>query len=111
MSLFLIHIEHFTRAHGTEPALAFAGNSPQALADALEDALRRPALFERWRALQNEPDKVPPELGRTDPAASVGAQQRDLHVELEIRSGLPMKIIAQRLTWLIGPHWDLRNVK
>ena len=47
MSLFLIHIEHYTRAHGTEPALAFAGGSPEALAEAIEDALRNPALFTR----------------------------------------------------------------
>ena len=111
MSLFLIHIEHFTRARGTEPALAFTGSSPQALADAIEDALRNPALFERWRALQSEPDKVPLALGALDADAGARAQQHDLHVELEIRSVLPMKLIAQRLTWLIGPHWDLRNVK
>ena len=111
MSLFLIHIEHFTRARGAEPALAFAGNSPQALAEAIEDALQRPTLFERWRTLQTEPDKVPAALAAVDAGAGVRATQRDLHVELEIRSGLPMKIIAQRLTWLIGPHWDLRNVK
>ena len=111
MSLFLIHIEHFTRARGTEPALAFTGSSPQALADAIEDALRNLAQFERWRALQGEPDKVPAALAAVDAGAGVRATQRDLHVELEIRSSLPMKIIAQRLTWLIGPHWDLRNVK
>ncbi len=111
MSLFLIHIEHFTRAHGTEPALAFAGDSPAALAEAIEDALQRPMLFARWCALQHEPDKVPVALGALDPAASVRAESRDLHVELEIRSTLPMKIIAQRLTWLLGPHWDVRNVK
>lgn len=111
MSLFLIHIEHYTRARGVEPALAFTGGSPETLADAIEDALRNPALFARWRALQHDPDKVPAELGALDPGAGVRADQRDLHVELEIRSALPMKIIAQRLTWLIGPHWDLRNVK
>lgn len=111
MSLFLIHIEHYTRARGVEPALAFSGGSPEALAEAIEDALRNPALFTRWRALQHDPDKVPAELGALDPGASARADQRDLHVELEIRSALPMKIIAQRLTWLIGPHWDLRNVK
>lgn len=111
MSLFLIHIEHFTRAHGADPALAFTGSSPGALAGAIEDALQKPALFERWRAMQDEPDKVPAALGVMDATASVRADQRDLHVELEIRSTLPMKLIAQRLTWLVGPHWDLRNVK
>lgn len=111
MSLFLIHIEHFTRAHGSDPALAFTGSSPEALAEAIEDALQAPALFERWRAMQSEPDKVPDALGAVDASASVRADQRDLHVELEIQTALPMKLIAQRLTWLIGPHWDLRNVK
>lgn len=111
MTSFSIHIEHFDGAHGADPALAFSGSSPDALATAITDALRHPRLFHRWREQQPEPDKVPAALGQLDPMASARAEQRDLHVELEIQSDLPMKLIAQRLTWLIGPHWDLRNVR
>ncbi len=111
MAIFSIHIEHFDGARGSDPALAFSGGSPDALASAISEALREPGLFQRWRDQQLEPDKVPAALGQLDPLASARAEQHDLHVELEIRSDLPMKLIAQRLTWLIGPHWDLRNVR
>ena len=109
--IYLLRIDDFSAAHGSDPDLAFAGASPEALAAALTDALRTPALFERWRGKQDEPDQVPAALGATDTTASVHATQQDLHVELEVRTRLPHALLKQRLDWLIGTHWTLRDVR
>ena len=109
--IYLLRIDDFAAAHGADPDLAFAGASPEALAAALTDALRTPALFGRWRGKQDEPDKVPATLGATDAAASVRAAQHDLYVEVEVRTSLPHALLKQRLEWLIGAHWTLRDVR
>lgn len=109
--IYLLRIDDFAIAHGADPDLAFAGASPEALAAALTDALRSAALFERWRDKQEEPDKVPAALGATDAAASVRAAQHDLYVEVEVRTSLPHALLKQRLEWLIGAHWTLRDVR
>ena len=109
--IYLLRIDDFAAAHGADPELAFAGASPEALVAALTDALRTPALFERWRGKQDEPDQVPAALGATDATASVHAAQHDLHVELEVRTRLPHALLKQRLDWLIGAHWTLRDVR
>ena len=109
--IYLLHIDDFAAARGADPDLGFSGASPAALATALTDALRTPALFERWRARQDDPDAVPAELGATDADASVRATQQDLHVEVEVRTRLPHALLKQRLDWLIGAHWTLRDVR
>ena len=53
------------RARGAEPSLSFRASGGPALARELEDALRSPALFERWRAMQPDPDEVDAALGAT----------------------------------------------
>lgn len=108
---FYIGIDDFGRARGDDPGLAFQGASPEALAVALEAALRTPQLFERWRQRQPDPDAVDPALGAVDMHADARAEQADLHVELEVVTTLPMRVLRQRLQWLIGPHWSLRDVR
>ena len=39
-------------ARGSDPRLSFTANGADTFAEQLQDALRTPALFERWRALQ-----------------------------------------------------------
>lgn len=109
--IYQLHIDDFSAARGTDPDLAFAGTSPEAFAAALTDALRTPALFERWRGRQDDPDAVPVELGATDATASVRATQQDLHVEVEVHTRLPHAVLRQRMDWLIGAHWTLRDVR
>ena len=109
--IYQLHIDDFSTARGSDPVLAFTGASPDAFAAALTDALRTPALFERWRSRQDDPDTVPVELGATDAAASVRATQQDLHVEVEVRTRLPHAVLKQRMDWLIGAHWTLRDVR
>jgi hypothetical protein len=108
---FYLGIDDFGRARGPVDALSFHGDSPESFAAQLQAALREPALFERWRAMQEDPDAVSPGLGVTDPAATVTARQSDLHVDVVVTTRLPHSILKHRLGLLVGAHWTLRDVK
>lgn len=89
---------------------AFRSHGAEGLAAELQDALRRTALFQRWRAMQDDPDQVDPALGATDPAATVEGQQDDLHVDLIAITSLPGAVFKHRLRLLAGSAWELRDV-
>ncbi|WP_372016689.1 hypothetical protein [Pseudoxanthomonas sp. 10H] len=97
-------------ARGSDAALSFHAHGADAFAAELEDALRTPALFERWRAMQPEPDEVDPALGVTDPQARVSGAQHTLSIDLVAVTAIPGDILKQRLRLLAGSHWELRNV-
>lgn len=99
------------RARGAEPSLSFRASGGPALARELEDALRSPALFERWRAMQPDPDEVDAALGATDPAAVVKGEDSKLAVRLVARTTLPAAILKHRLGLLAGKHWQLHDVR
>ncbi|MFT3897719.1 MAG: hypothetical protein QM719_08495 [Thermomonas sp.] len=99
-----------SRARGGDPALAFRSQSAEGIAAELQDALRSDALFQRWRAQQDDPDAIDPALGATDPAARVEGSQHDLHAELVATTSLAGDLFKQRLRWLAGSHWELRDV-
>ncbi|MCW4454510.1 hypothetical protein OK348_06845 [Flavobacterium sp. MXW15] len=98
-------------ARGSDPELSFSANGADAFAEQLQDALRSPALFERWRDRQPDPDQVDPALGATDPQASVSGQQQDLRINLVATTSLPGDIFKHRMRLLAGNHWELRNVR
>lgn len=98
-------------ARGPEPSLSFRASGADGFAEELEAALRTPALFERWRAMQDEPDDVDPALGATDPLATVTGEQRHLKIDLVVSTSLPGGILRQRLRWLAGSNWELRDVR
>ncbi|HEX7339784.1 MAG TPA: hypothetical protein VF271_07625 [Rhodanobacteraceae bacterium] len=108
---YYFSITDFAAAKGEDADLSFAGRSPDAWAQALQAALRTPDLFERWRAKQDEPDKVDASLGAVDAQAEASAHQASLNVDFEVITDLPMRILRQRLDWLIGKHWQLRDVR
>jgi hypothetical protein len=108
---FYISIDDLAQARGTVASLSFQGDSPDSFAAELQSALRDAALFERWRALQADPDSVDPALGATDPAATVSAKQSDLHADVQVTTRLPHAILRHRLNLLAGAHWTLRDVK
>lgn len=108
---YFLSIADLAHARGSDPALAWDGAGPGDFAAALQEALSGPLLFERWRAQQPEPDEVDPALGATDAQAQVHAQVADLHVEVEVTTSLPMSLLRQRLGWLIGAAWQLRDVR
>ena len=98
------------RARSGDAALAFQSQGAEGLAAELQQALRSDALFERWRARQEEPDDVDPALGATDPDATVRGEQRDLHVDLIAVTALPGSILRHRLRLLAGNGWELKDV-
>ena len=87
-----------------------AAPSAEGLAAELQEALSSDALFQRWRAQQDDPDAVDPALGATDPGASVQGALHNLHVELVVTTSLSGNLLKQRLRWLAGGHWELRDV-
>ena len=98
-------------ARGTDPALSFKSQGADGLATELQDALRGDDLFEQWRAMQEEPDEVDPALAATDASAAVNGEQHDLHIDLVVTTALPSVVMRQRLGWLAGNGWQLRDVR
>ena len=99
------------QARGPTPSLAFRSESAEGFAEELQAALRSPALFERWRDLQEDPDAVDPGLGVTDPAATVTGEQSDLDVLLVVTTSLSGTLFKQRMRWLAGSQWQLSDIK
>lgn len=108
---YYLQIKDLAHARGAEPALSYDGAGPNDFAAALQEALRSPLLFQRWRAMQPDPDAVDERLGVTDQLATVSAKVADLHTDVEVVTDLPMSIMRQRMTWLIGASWQLHDVR
>ncbi|MFK2877720.1 hypothetical protein [Rhodanobacter hydrolyticus] len=108
---YYLSIADLARARGSDPALSWSGAGPGDFAAALQEALRSRTLFEHWCAKQPDPDAVDPSLGATDGQAQVQARVADLHVEVDVLTVLPMSLLRQRLNWLIGAAWQLRDVR
>ncbi len=108
---YYFSLDDLRSARGDNAELAFSGHSPDAFAQALQTALREPALWQRWRDLQSDPDAVDPASGIVDPTATVVAQQADLHTDFEVMTTLPHSIIKHRLTLLAGTAWKLHDVR
>lgn len=98
------------KARGSDSAYAFTAQGADGFAEQLQAALRSDALFERWRAAQEDPDAVEPALGATDPEATVHGQQDHVHVDLVVTTTLPGAVLKHRLRLLAGSHWELRDV-
>jgi hypothetical protein len=99
------------KARGSDPELAFRSVSAEGMAEELQDALQGTALFDRWRAQQDDPDAVDPGMGVTDAAATVTGKQNDLVVELVASTDLPGAVFKHRLRLLAGNGWELRDVR
>ena len=107
---YYISLPDPARARGNDPELAFRAQGAEAFASELQDALRGDALFERWRARQEDPDAVDPALGATDAGATVIGKQEDLQIGLVVTTALPSSVLRQRLGLLAGGGWQLRDV-
>lgn len=97
-------------ARGPEPTLAFKSQGADSLAAELQDALCSDALFQRWRAQQEDPDEVDPALGAADTSTTVRGEQHDLHIDLIVITSLSSVILRHRLGLLAGNGWQLRDV-
>ncbi|WP_199099607.1 hypothetical protein [Dyella sp. ASV21] len=110
-SHYYLSIDDLAKARGPLAELSFDGAGPEDLAAAVQEAMRTRELFERWRAMQDEPDEVDAALAVTDPSATASARVRDLHIEMDLITDLPMSIVRHRLNLLIGSSWQLRDMR
>ena len=107
---YYLSITNLATARGPDPDLSFQGVSPGSFADTLQDALRRPVLFDRWKAKQPDPDDVDPSLAPVDAEATVTAHLKGLHTDVEVVTTLTHFVLRHRLFILIGPNWQLHDV-
>ena len=108
---YFLRLPDPAKARGSEAALSFRSVGAEGMAEELEQALRGTALFDRWRAMQDDPDAVDPGMGVVDPAASVEGHQQDLTVELVANTDLPGAVFKHRLRLLAGSGWEMRDVR
>lgn len=107
---YYLRLPEPAKARGDDPDLSFHSAGAEGFAAEFQQALRTDALFERWRAKQDDPEDVDPGLGATDPQATVTGQQHDLAIDLVATTSLPGGLFKQRLRWLAGSGWELRDV-
>lgn len=110
MTVYHFRIPDTKKARGSIAELSFQSLGAESIAETLQAALREDGLFQRWRALQDEPDEVDEMLGETDPNATVRGAQSDLAVDLTVSTVLPGQLLLQRLRLLAGSHWEMRDV-
>ena len=108
---FYLSIPDLASARGKIDSLSFSGTSADTFATELQAALREPTLWQRWKAMQPDPDAVDPMLGASDAQAIVSAEQSDLHCDAQVTTMLPHVVLKHRLGLLIGSHWTLRDVQ
>ncbi|ANB19111.1 hypothetical protein [Dokdonella koreensis] len=107
---FYLSVGELAAARGEVDQLSFHGVSPESFAATLQAALREPTLWQRWRAMQPDPDEVDPATGASDPEATVTATQTNMHCDVEVVTRLPHAILRHRLDLLVGHHWRLHDV-
>lgn len=108
---YYLTIDDLATARGPIAELSYDGAGPNDFAAALQEALRSPVLFDRWKTRQDDPDNVDAALGVTDAAAAVTARVSDLHIDVDLITSLPMSIVRHRLNLLIGNHWKLHDMR
>jgi hypothetical protein len=108
---YYLSIADLGHARGDDPRFSYDGAGPNDFATALQQALRGDDLFQRWRAVQPDPDAVDSSLGVTDTDAEVHAKVADLHTEVDLVTSLPMSVVRHRLYLLIGSAWQLRDMR
>ncbi len=111
MTQYYIRISDLSAAAGSDVRFSWTGQSPQHLAQALEQALAHPEFIHGWRDVQAEPDEVAPGLLEIDPSAQVSIEDRAQQVSMIVSTRLAHKLVAHRLNLLIGSHWTLGDVK
>ncbi len=107
---YFLRLPDPAKARGSDVTLAFHSEGAEGLAAELQQALREPALFERWRARQEDPDAVDASMGVVDAEASVRGTQHDLSIDLVATTSLPGSVFKHRLRLLAGSGWELRDV-
>ncbi|WP_349986349.1 hypothetical protein ABRP17_012095 [Stenotrophomonas sp. WHRI 8082] len=111
MTTYYISLPDPAKARGNDTALSFHSQGAQGFAEELQAALTSTALFDKWKAKQNDPDAVPAQWGVTDPSATVSGTQDDLRINLQVTTSINGDVFRQRMGLLAGHHWELREVR
>lgn len=98
------------QARGDDPDLSFRAVGADRFAEELQKALRDCDLVDCWRAKQPDPEAVDEVLCQTDPLAAVIGEQRHLKIDLTVTTTLPGQVLRERMRWLAGSSWQLRDV-
>ena len=107
---YYLTIKDLAKARGPDPDLSFQGSAPQSFAAALQEALRKPILFQHWKEKQPDPDDVDQSLAPVDPEATVTATLDDVRTNVQVVTTLTHFVLRHRLFILIGPNWQLHDV-
>ncbi len=108
---YYLSVADLAQARGSDARFAWPGVDPQDFAATLQQSLRSDTLFSQWRQAQGDPDDVDETLALRDADAQVTAQVADLHTDVELVTDLPMRVVRHRLNLLIGPNWNLRDMR
>jgi hypothetical protein len=108
---YYLSIADLAHARGDDPRFSYDGVDPRSFAAILQESLRDDGLFQRWRAVQPDPDAVDASLGHADPDAQVSAHLAGLHTEVDLVTSLPMSVVRHRLYLLVGSAWQLRDLR
>ena len=108
---YFLRLPDPAKARGSDSSLSFRSVGAEGMAEELQNALRDARLFDRWRAMQEDPEAVDKSMGATDPSATVTGEQSDLAVELVASTDLPGAVFKHRLRLLAGSGWELRDVR
>ncbi|MGY0504900.1 hypothetical protein [Luteimonas sp. e5] len=107
---YFISLPEPEKARG-EPGLGFTSHGAEGFAEELQDALRTGGVFQKWLAMQDDPDDIDPKLAVNDPQAEVVGRMDDLHIDLEVLTSLPGDVLKHRLRLLAGSNWRLHDVR
>ncbi len=107
---YFITLPEPEKARGVD-GIGFTSHGADGFAEELQAALRGDGLFKKWLATQNDPDDVDPKLAATDPSAEVSGQLDDLHIDLQVVTGISGDVLKHRLRLLAGNHWQLHDVR
>ncbi len=108
---YYIRLPEPAKARGNDAELAFKSEGAEGFALELENALRTTALFDHWKAKQEEPDEVDQSLAAVDVNSTVTAVHHDLSIDLVVVTSLPGSVFKHRMKLLAGSHWQLSDIK
>jgi len=110
---YYIRLPEPERIRELDSPFAFSAQSAQGIAEELRKALAEPDYIQRWRQSLDPDDAetLEPELLAVEAGTRVSAEQKDLHIEMVVETGLNGAAFKHRLRMLAGPHWQLWDVR
>lgn len=108
---YYIRLPDPQKARGEDPDLSFRSVSPDGFAKELHAALSTDVLVNKWRTKLGSDEEVDERFVVIDDAATVVGKLHDLHIDLEVTTGLSSEVLKNRMHLLAGSHWELHDVQ